>query len=224
MTLEEIFPGVFKLNGRLATKSFAPKTQVYGERLVQEKGVEYRLWEPSRSKLGAAMVKGLKAMPIAPGAKVLYLGAASGTTASHVSDIVGKQGSVFCVEFSARSMRDLIFVCETRQNMVPLLADARKTWEYESEVGEKVDAVFEDVADPQQAEILEANCKTFLKKGGIAMIAIKARSVDSTRNPNEIFLEVENRLAQTFEIMEKLDLAPFEQDHEMLVLKFKTAP
>ncbi len=221
MALEEIFPGVFKLNGRLATKSFAPKTQVYGERLLQEKGAEYRLWEPSRSKLGAAIVKGLKAMPIAPGAKVLYLGAASGTTASHVSDIVGKQGSVFCVEFSARSMRDLIFVCEKRPNMLPLLADARMPGEYADAVGRNVDVVFEDVADPAQAGILARNCAAFLKKGGVAMIAVKSRSVSSSRDPQSVYREVEEELSKTFEIIEKLDLAPFERDHEFLVLKPK---
>ncbi len=219
--VEEVFPGVFKLGGRLASKNFAPGTQVYGERLVSEGKGEYRLWEPSRSKLGAAIVRGLKNMPIAPGSKVLYLGAASGTTPSHVSDIVGRDGAVFCVEFSSRSMRDLIFVCEKRPNMLPILADARMVSEYAEAVGGKVDVVFEDVADPAQAEILEINCRAFLKTGGFAMIAIKSRSVSSVRSPAKVYAEVEAELSKSFEIIERLDLAPFEADHEFLVLKLK---
>jgi fibrillarin-like rRNA methylase len=51
--------------------------------------VEYRVWNPFRSKLAAAIVGGIENLWIAPGNKVLYLGAASGTSVSHVSDIVG---------------------------------------------------------------------------------------------------------------------------------------
>ena len=38
---------------------------------------------------------------------MLYLGAASGTTVSHVSDVVGPEGMVYAVEFSHRPGRDL---------------------------------------------------------------------------------------------------------------------
>ena len=51
---------------------------------------EYRVWNPFRSKLAAAILGGVDKIHMKPGAKVLYLGAASGTTVSHVSDIVGK--------------------------------------------------------------------------------------------------------------------------------------
>lgn len=214
----EVFPGVFRFEGRIATKSLAPGFIVYGEKTLKQKGVEYRLWEPSRSKLGAAIARGLKELPIRPGSSVLYLGAASGTTASHVSDIVGPNGAVYCIEFSARSMRDLIKVCEKRENMLPLLKDARFPKEY-AEVG-MVDVVFEDVADPEQARILIENA-VLLKKGGVAMIAIKARCVSSTDEPQKVYAQVKKQLSSAFEITQEIDLAPFEEDHLFLVLKKK---
>ena len=176
--IEEFFPGVFRVEGKLATENLAPGSRVYGERLVKVKKIEYRFWEPSRSKLGAALVRGLKNMPIQPGSRVLYLGAASGTTPSHVSDVVGESGIVFAVEFSPISMRDLLKVCEQRPNLLPLLQDARFPGKYEKVVGGNVDVVYEDVADPQQARIMIENAKVFLKKGGWGLLAVKARSVE----------------------------------------------
>ncbi len=221
MAVDQIFPGVYRIGGRLATKNFAPGKEVYGEKLVKIGSSEYRLWEPSRSKLGAAIAKGLRNMAIAPGSKVLYLGAANGTTSSHVSDIVGAKGEVICVEFSPRSMRDLIFVCETRKNMLPVLADARMPEAYAEACGGKADVVFEDVADPAQAEILKRNCKLLLKPDGIAMIAVKSQSISSTRDPKEVYAEVEGELSDDFETIERLHLEPFEEDHIFLVLKPK---
>lgn len=218
MKLEESFPGVYRINGKLATLNGAPGNSVYGESRVTLQGKEYRYWEPSRSKLGAALARGLKTMPIGPGTNVLYLGAANGTTSSHVSDIVEAKGEVFCVEFSARAMRDLLFVCEKRANMVPILADARKPEEY-AEIG-TVDVIFEDVADQQQAEIMVNNSQ-LLKNGGFGMIAIKARCVDSSAQPEKIYAEIKEKLKDAFEIIEELNLAPFEADHLFLVLRKK---
>ena len=65
--------------------------------------IEYRIWNPFRSKLAASILSGVDNIHIKPGLKVLYLGAASGTSVSHVSDIVGPEGTVFAVEFSHRS-------------------------------------------------------------------------------------------------------------------------
>lgn len=217
--VEELFPGVFRVGGKLATASIAPGTKVYGERLVKAGGEEYRHWEPSRSKLGAALVRGLKEMPIKPGARVLYLGAASGTTPSHVSDIVGEKGTVYAVEFSAQAMRDLLSVCEQRPNILPLLRDARFPGQYKEAVGGKVDVLYEDVADPQQARILIENAKVFLAKEGWALFAIKARSVDVTLEPKEVYARVLAELEPHFEVVERIDLAPFEEDHLFLVLR-----
>lgn len=107
--------------------------------------IEYRVWNPYRSKIAAAVIGGVSDIYIKPGSKVLYLGAASGTTVSHVSDIVGPSGTVYAVEFSPRSGRDLVNMSKKRTNVVPIVGDARKPWEYRILVS-MVDVVFADVA------------------------------------------------------------------------------
>jgi fibrillarin-like pre-rRNA processing protein len=215
------WPGIFFAeNGKKhpATLNLVPGMSVYGEQLVKFEGKEYRIWDPNRSKLGAAIAKGIKDVPIKSGMTVLYLGSASGTTASHVSDIIGEHGRLFGVDIAPRVMRDFVFLCEKRKNMVPILADATKPDEYSAMVG-KVDFVFEDVAMPNQTEILIENCKRFLKKGGFAMIAIKARSIDVAAEPNEIYKKVEAELTKHFEIIDKKELKPYEIDHMIFLLK-----
>jgi fibrillarin-like pre-rRNA processing protein len=213
------FEGVYIIDGKLATKSIAPGTRVYGEKLVGKDGAEYRMWDLFRSKLAAAIHKGLKELPIKPGSVVLYLGASSGTTPSHVADIVGESGMVFCIEFSPRSMRDLINVCEARPNMVPMLADARKPDEY-AEVGE-ADVIYQDVAQPDQASILIKNSEKFLKPKGYALIAVKSQSIDVTVRPKETFDAVKKELSQHFRILQEIELSPFDKDHLFLLLQKK---
>jgi fibrillarin-like pre-rRNA processing protein len=203
---------------KLATVNSAPGTQVYGEKLIEVESVEYRLWDPYRSKLAAAIVREVKDVPIASGSKVLYLGAASGTTASHVSDLIGPEGVIYCVEISSRPMRDLLLVCNRRPNMVPMLADATKPSSYCSLVG-KVDVIYQDVAHPEQSEILFANAKAFLREGGYAMLALKARSIDVTKEPREIFRDEMEKLEREFEILDTKVLEPYEKDHAMFLMR-----
>src|SRR5208282_3153993 len=108
------------------------------------------------SKLSAAILRHLDTLPIRFGTTALYLGSASGTTPSHVSDIVGNNGRVYCVEISERSMRDLVNLCQARSNMLPILGDARRTEEYSSVV-DKCDVIYQDVSAKEQAEILKKN-------------------------------------------------------------------
>ena len=206
---------------RLASKNLAPGRSVYGERLIRFEGEEYRLWDPYRSKLAAAIMKGLENVPIKPGSRVLYLGAASGTTASHVSDIVGLDGHVYCVEFAPRVIRDLVDnVCEYRLNMSPILADARFPLKYASLVG-KVDVIYCDIAQPEQAKVLIDNAKVFLKDGGWIMLAVKARSIDVTKEPSEVYeREIETLRRNGFRISEVVDLEPYEKAHAMVVAQY----
>ena len=222
-TEHERFAGVYWIEledrtRKLATVNLAPGTHVYGERLLKIQDVEYRLWVPYRSKLAAAILKGIKTAPINSGKKVLYLGAASGTTVSHVSDLVGPSGSIYCIEISSRPLRDLLMVCNCRSNMVPLLADARQPGSYCSLV-EKVDVVYQDVAQPDQTDILLANVKAFLREGGYAVLALKARSIDVTKEPREIFRDEMEKLEKELEIIDAKILDPYEKDHAMLVLR-----
>lgn len=222
-TEHERFAGVYWVEledgtRKLATVNLAPGAQVYGERLLKIQEIEYRLWDPHRSKLAAAILKGIKEAPISSGKKVLYLGAASGTTASHAADLVGISGLVYCVEISSRPLRDLLVVCNRRTNMVPLLADARQPGSYCALV-EKADVIYQDVAQPDQTDILLANVKAFLREGGHAVLALKARSIDVTKEPREIFNDEMEKLEDELEIIDAKILEPYEKDHAMLVLR-----
>lgn len=201
---------------RLATLNLTPGRKVYGERLIRVQGEEYRVWDAYRSKLAAAIAKGLEKVPLEKGSKVLYLGAASGTTSSHVSDIVGEEGTVYCVEFSPRVIRELVAVCEYRKNMFPILADARFPEKYRMLV-EQVDVIYQDVAQPNQSEIMIKNAKMFLKEGGHGFLAIKARSVDVTKEPSEIFRKETETLKQMFDVKQVVHLEPYDKAHVMIV-------
>lgn len=205
---------------RLATKNLAPGKNVYGERLVTYKRVEYRLWDPFRSKLAAAILKGLTIVPISQEHKVLYLGAASGTTASHISDIIGEKGHVYCVEFAARSMRELANnVCPFRPNMTPILADARLPEKY-SMFMEQVDDIYCDIAQPEQAKVLADNADAFLKSGGWIMLAIKSQSIDVTQDPVKVYKREVNILKERgFATIEMVKLEPYDKAHAMIVSK-----
>ncbi|RJS79343.1 fibrillarin-like rRNA/tRNA 2'-O-methyltransferase [Candidatus Bathyarchaeota archaeon] len=209
---------------RLATKNLTPGRNVYGEKLIQFKGIEYRVWDPFRSKLAAAILKNLKTVPIKPNHKVLYLGAASGTTASHVSDIIGEKGHVYCVEFAPRAMRELVNnVCRFRFNMSPILEDARIPERYAVFIGGKVDDIYCDIAQPEQAKVLADNADLFLKRNGWIMLAVKAQSIDVTKEPLEIFKReikvLENR---GFKIEEVVHLEPYDKAHAMIVAQAET--
>jgi fibrillarin-like pre-rRNA processing protein len=215
--VDEIFENVFRINSKIATLNLAPGKAVYGEELIRIGDFEYRMWNPYRSKLAAAIINGLKELYIKKGSHVLYLGAANGTTCSHVSDIIGKDGVVFCVEISERSMRDLIKVCEKRSNMIPILADARNISAYEDDVG-TVDAIYEDVSSRDQADILLANGK-MLRKGGFAYVAIKSQSISTAKSPSEIYEEFINKVAKSFRLKERVKLEPFHKKHLFAVFE-----
>jgi fibrillarin-like pre-rRNA processing protein len=204
---------------RLATKNLTPGRNVYGERLMRYEGEEYRVWDAFRSKLAAAILKGLKTVPIRPNHQVLYLGAASGTTPSHVSDIIGDKGHVYCVEFASRSIRDLVEnVCAHRVNMSPILEDARVPERYSMFIRGKVDDIYCDIAQPEQAKVVADNADLFLKEHGWIMLAVKAQSIDVTKDPAEVYRNevrvLENRGFRTEEVVR---LEPYDKAHAMIV-------
>jgi fibrillarin-like pre-rRNA processing protein len=204
---------------RLGTKNLAPGRNVYAERLIRFEGVEYRVWDAFRSKLAAAILKGLSNVPIKPSHQVLYLGAASGTTASHVSDIVSEKGHVYCVEFASRSIRDLVEnVCAYRINMSPILEDARLPEKYSMFVRGKVDDIYCDIAQPEQAKVLADNADLFLAKRGWVMLAVKAQSIDVTKEPSEVYRSEANVLEKRgFHVKEVVHLEPYDKAHAMIL-------
>lgn len=190
---------------------------VYGEKLIKYKGEEYRLWDPYRSKLSGALKKGLKTLPILNGMKVLYLGASTGTTVSHISDIVGMNGIVYAVEPAARVARELIQnVASKRKNVIPIIEDARKPHSYFSVFG-NVDIIYCDVAQPDQTDIAIANCKVYLKPNGIILLIVKTRSIDVVTDPKQVISQESKKLKDNgFYIEQIVNLEPFDKDHGLI--------
>ncbi|KAG6019442.1 Small subunit processome complex component [Claviceps sp. Clav32 group G5] len=223
-------PGVFVVRGGkedgIATRNLTPGESVYGEKRISvdetvqnDDGtstttkVEYRMWNPFRSKLCAAIAGGADNIYMKPGSRVLYLGGASGTSVSHVADLVGPTGYVYAVEFSHRSGRDLINMASKRTNVVPIVEDARQPTRYRMIVP-MVDVIFADVAQPDQARIVAMNANWFLKVGGGIVISIKANCIDSTAPPAEVFAnEVQKMRAESIKPKYQMTLEPFERDH-----------
>lgn len=208
---------VYLKDGNIATKNLNPGISVYGEELINE-DVEYRIWNPRRSKLSAALLNGLEKLEILDTSKVLYLGASTGTTVSHISDIV-INGRIYAVEFSPTTAKKLVQLSRQRLNIAPILGDATKPKGYLNLV-EKVDLVYCDVAQPTQSELFMRNMNLFMKEDGMGLITIKARSIDVVQKPKKIFKEEERKLKEKgFKIIEKVKLEPYEKDHIALLVE-----
>ncbi len=205
---------VYKIDDEIATINTVPSKRVYGEKLItdNESDIEYRIWNPNRSKLSAALMNGLSKLNLNDNTKVLYLGASTGTTVSHISDIV-KNGIIYAVEFSPVSMRKLSRLSQSRNNIVPLLNDATKPKEYLNII-EKVDIVYCDVAQASQTKLFIDNMNLFLKDEGQGVFMIKSRSINVNIKPKTVFKEQEKILKTNgYSIVEKIKLEPFEKDH-----------
>jgi len=207
---------------QLATLNLVRGNTVYGEKLIRYDGEEYRIWDLFRSKLAAGIKNGLRKLPILSGAKVLYLGASTGTTVSHISDIVGTSGIVFAVESAARVGRELIEnVAIHRKNVIPILEDARKPQSYFAIFG-RVDVVYCDIAQPDQTEIAVRNCNAHLEPQGALLIVIKTRSIDVTMDPKLVIIQEAKKLEKSeFHIDQIINLEPYDKDHALIHATFK---
>jgi len=216
--MKEVQPGIYQKGDKIFTKALSTES-VYGEKFIEENGEKFREWNPNRSKVGAGVKKGVK-LDVSRDSEVLYLGAASGTTVSHFSDIL-TEGFIFAVEYSDTVIRDLVHVAEDRKNIAPILGNARNPEEYEELVDGKVDVVFQDISQKDQAEIFIRNAEKYLEQNGTALIAVKAQSISSSRDPENVFEEVKEKLSEKFEFLEETLLEPYETDHLFLKMKIK---
>jgi fibrillarin-like pre-rRNA processing protein len=181
---------------------------VYGERMLGDA----RVWDPYRSKLSALYHVGT-GIDLTNDMRVLYLGAANGTTVSHVADYAEV---VYAVEFAPRPMQDLLEVARRRRNVIPIMADAARPDQYAAVV-EAVDLVYQDVAQPEQAAIAIRNC-AFLKDGCPIILMLKTRSVDVRKEPAEVFRDTIGQLtAAGLSVNESVWLAPYHADHAAIV-------
>jgi fibrillarin-like pre-rRNA processing protein len=207
---------VYTENSNLYTISSSPGIRVYGEKIVRKEDKEYREWNPRKSKLAAYLKIGGRFFPVKRDSRILYLGASSGTTPSHLSDIA-TGGKIFCVEFSPRMFRDLVKTCTSRPNMLPILGDAANPEAYQFAIG-TVDFVYSDVAQKRQVDIITDNMNFFYSDLG--MLVIKSRSEDVTSQPSDIYKESEKRLKERgFTILDAVDLEPYEDSHRMVVFE-----
>jgi len=210
--------GVFEDRGFLWTPNRVPGRAVYGEKLRVRQGQEYRNWNPYRSKLAALLRQDPQTPWPAPDEDLLYLGAASGTSVSHVSDLMGK-GLVYAVEFSPRSLRDLLWNMEPRPNVVPVFEDADHPERYAAYVARPVGTVVQDVAQRHQVPIFLKNL-AFLRSGGLGFLFVKARSIHVADPPVRVYERVAEQLRTAgVEILRQTDLDPFEKDHRAFVVR-----
>ncbi|MCK4428734.1 MAG: fibrillarin-like rRNA/tRNA 2'-O-methyltransferase [Candidatus Aenigmarchaeota archaeon] len=198
---EQVFPGVYKKKDKLFTKG---------------KGMDE--WNQCKSKPAAAILNGLQNFPVKKGQTILYLGAAHGTTIVHFSNLIGSKGILYGVEVSGRVIPKLIEKTKRKGNVIPMLEDAKYPENY-GWVG-KVDLIYEDIAQRDQVAILKRN-KKFLKENGFAVIALKAKAIDSVKEVKEIYKEAVEEMSKDFEIIETIDLEPYEHDHLFIVGKLK---
>jgi len=209
--------GLYTDGDEVFTRSLTPGRSVYGERRVGDGTLEYRAWNPFRSKLAALLRKGSREWPFRAASRVLYLGAANGTTASHVSDLV-PDGVVHCVEFSPRAFQKLLQIAEPRDNMNPILADAADPRAYVRQVGE-VDVLYQDVSQRDQVGIFLKNA-ALLARGGWGFLMVKARSVDVGAAPKAVYQSAVEALRGTgLRVLEVVLLEPFEKDHAAVIVR-----
>lgn len=212
--------GVFRKGRDLYTRNLVPGVSVYGEILQSNEpgGGEYRRWNPKRSKLSAALHSKLKTYVFKKNMRVLYLGAATGTSLSHLSDIV-VDGQLFGVEFSLIAYRKLATMSEKRSNIIPILEDASKPSRYSPIIAGPVDVVWQDISQRDQVGILKKNCRQFCKPGTLVYYVMKARSIDSSGSFERINKNVLRDLRKGFEILESIDISRYQRDHVVHVLK-----
>jgi len=201
-----------------------PKVGATAEQLFTVRGGERRPWDPRHSKLAAYLLKGVERLPFTEGSNVLYLGAANGTTASHVADIC-TDGMVYCVEVSQRSFRDLIKACEAVKNMVPILGNARTPGSYAPLVG-PIDIVYQDISQRDQTQIFLKNLNAFVRRKGDGgprangILMVKARSIDVAKHPKEIYSVVLKELEAECRVLDARQLDPFERDHMAIMVSY----
>ncbi len=211
------WPGVFRQGAELFTRNLQPGERVYGEALVAEDGVEYRAWDPWRSKLAAYLLRGAPRLPFDQPRALLYLGAAHGTTASHLSDLL-PDARLFAVEKSAETFAAFLALARRRPNLLPILADAQLPERYAADVG-LVDFLYQDVAQRNQVELFAENAAACLAPRGRGFLVLKVRSVTQRQPSAAVVAEARSALAaHRFRVADERSLAPYSRDHVALAV------
>lgn len=206
-------------NLRLYSKNLVPGNKVYGEKLIMFKGEEYREWDPFRSKLAAMILEKPSLDFLKKDLNCLYLGASSGTTISHLSDIV-YEGIIYGVEFAERSMRQLIQNTNERKNIIPLLGNANFPESYAKSIFTPIDIVYQDIAQPNQAQIAIDNCNYYLKNNGFLILAIKSQSIDSVQKSEKIYIQEKKTIEKAgYDVIESINIHKYAANHIIITVQ-----
>jgi fibrillarin-like pre-rRNA processing protein len=210
------WPGVFRQGRNLFTANADPGHKVYGEELRVEGGVEYRAWDPFRSKLAALLLRSAPDELFREVRRVLYLGGAHGTTVSHLSDALPR-AEIFVIEKSPSSFGPLLALARRRSSLFPILADAQLPERYQADVG-VVDLLYQDVAQRNQTRIFLENAQAMLAREGRGILMLKVRSVTQSRRAEAVAAEARQQLAEGgWKVRAPVDLAPFSREHVALL-------
>ena len=206
-----------------ATEALGTPPEVYGERIVPVRSGSWRRWDPYRSKLSAALVKGFRGPLPQAGERWLYLGAATGTTCSHVADLVGPDGAVYALEMSLRPFARLLRLAERYPNLFPILGDARRPDEYAGWVP-PVDGVYSDIAQADQVGIARRNAELFLRNGKPLLLVLKLSSLGRDRTPEGLVERALQELRPFRPVAPPVGLEPFHRQHRFLAARGPTGP
>jgi fibrillarin-like pre-rRNA processing protein len=212
---EPLWPNLRREGRELYTRNADPGRSVYGEERREFGGVEYRQFDPWRSKLAAYILRDGVPPGLERVRRVLYLGGAHGTTVSHLTDLLPGV-PIFVVEKSPTSFAALLALARARPTVLPILADAHLPERYRADVG-PVDLIYQDVAQRDQAALFAENALACLRRGGEGLLMLKLRSVTQRRPVGELLRETRQLLAgQSLRVAATVDLAPFAREHAAL--------
>ena len=215
--------GVKKEGKSIWTRNANKGVSVKGERRKRTGKIEWRRWDPYKSKVAAALLKTngdpSQILPD-PGSVCLYLGASSGTTVSHIHDhVCGAEnhhnGQLMAIEISPRMMRDLQTLAEQRKGLIPVLTDARDVNGYATMMRGKAQWIHQDLSIADQAQNFISIAEKILSKGGTGILSLKAATERSIEGEDESrFARAESLLRQSsLDFIERIDIEQYQKQH-----------
>lgn len=190
---------------------------VYGEKIRKTEVGFLREWNPKRSKVAAAIIKKISDIPFRQNSSVLYLGAASGTTVSHISDICSS-GRIYAVEKAYDPFVKLLDLADQRNNIYPILEDAGQLERYAFFI-DNIDVIYQDIAQRNQVQIFNSAARYF-RNAQDAMLVLKIRAISSRGNERDILQEEISKI-DGFRVIDTVDLSPFSKSNYMIRLRRK---
>lgn len=215
--------GIRREGRSLWTRNAVRGVSVRGERRKTDARIEWRFWDPSRSKVAAALLRTANdPSQLLPetGSTCLYLGASFGSTVSYIHDQVCGAGNhhggqVVAVEIAPRAMRDLSELASIRPGLVPVLGDARQPQTVAPYIRGKADWMHQDLSIADQAETFVRMAGAFLRPGGTGLLSLKAASERSSDGDDDSRFAKAARILResNLDVIERIDLKGLEEQH-----------